>query len=181
MQNMYEGCSIEQIANFCNRYKITYYVMNFRYKLFETNSNPKNNRHHKPLVFLCANSHLYPIEQEEDRQTIFKKFASSIGGGIKKMNIIKKEEEEINTDVNIIITGKVINKDGIVTEEHFLNDVLIDNLREIEVEGTRRLVFTESGSVHRLFYSEIEKGNIYNSRIKSTKGNIVAFAIHEKL
>ena len=84
MTDLYEGCSIEQIANFCNRYKITYYVMNFRYKLFETNSNPKNNRHHKPLVFLCANSHLYPIEQEEDRQSIFKKFASSIGGGIKK-------------------------------------------------------------------------------------------------
>ena len=54
MQNMYEGCSIEQIAHLCNRYKMTYYVMNYRYKLFETNSNPKNNRHHKPLVcFMC--------------------------------------------------------------------------------------------------------------------------------
>ena len=41
MQNIHEGCSIEQIANFCNRYKITYYVMNFRYELFETNSNTK--------------------------------------------------------------------------------------------------------------------------------------------
>ena len=90
IQNMYEGCSIEQIANFCNRYKITYYVMNFRYKLFETNSNPKNIRHHKPLVFLCANNHLYPIEKEEDRQTIFKKFASSIGGGIKKVKYNKR-------------------------------------------------------------------------------------------
>ena len=30
MQNEYEGCSIEQIANLCNRYNITYYVMNFR-------------------------------------------------------------------------------------------------------------------------------------------------------
>ena len=58
--------------------------MNFRCKFFETNSNPKNNRHHKTLVFVCANNHLYPIEQEEDRQSIFKKFASSIGGGIKK-------------------------------------------------------------------------------------------------
>ena len=51
MQFLYEGCSIEQIAKFCDRYKITYSVMNFRYKLFETNSNPKNNRHHKPLIF----------------------------------------------------------------------------------------------------------------------------------
>ena len=82
MQNMYEGCSIEQIANLCNRYTITYYVMIFRYKLFETNSNPTNHRHHKTLVLLCANNHLYPVEKEEDRQTIFNKFASSIGGGI---------------------------------------------------------------------------------------------------
>ena len=28
-KDLYEGCSIEQIANFCNRYNITYYVMNF--------------------------------------------------------------------------------------------------------------------------------------------------------
>ena len=181
MTDLYDGCSIEQIANFCNRYKITYYVMNFRYKLFETNSNPKNNRHHKPLVFLCANNHLYPVEKEEDRQTIFKKYASSIGGGIKKMNAIKKEVEEINTDVNIIITGKVINEDGTVTDEHFLDNELIDNLREIEVEGTRRLVFTEPGSVHRLFYSEIEKGNIYNFRMKTSKGNVVAFSVFERL
>ena len=54
MINLYEGCSIEQIANFCDRYNITYCVMNVRYNLFETNSNPKNNRHHKTLVcFMC--------------------------------------------------------------------------------------------------------------------------------
>ena len=36
MKDLYEGCSIEQIANFCDRYKITYYVMNFRYKFKRT-------------------------------------------------------------------------------------------------------------------------------------------------
>ena len=51
MQNMDEGCSIKQIANLCNRYKITYYVRNFKHKLFEASPNPKNNRHHKPLIF----------------------------------------------------------------------------------------------------------------------------------
>ena len=56
MQNMYEGCSIEQIANFCDRYKVTCYVMNFRQKLFETNSNPNKNTHHKKTLvfFLCG-------------------------------------------------------------------------------------------------------------------------------
>ena len=59
MQNMYEGCSIERIANLCNRYMITYDVMNFRYKLFETSSNPKNNRHHKSLVFVYVRITIY--------------------------------------------------------------------------------------------------------------------------
>ena len=37
-----------------------------------------------------------------------------------------------------------------------------------------RAVFTELGSVQRLFYSETE-GNIHNSKIQTSKGNIVAF------
>ena len=35
-------------------------------------------------------------------------------------------------------------------------------------------MFADAGSVQHLFYSEIEKGNIH-SRIKTSKGNIVAF------
>ena len=173
MQNIHEGCSIEHIANFCDRYRITYDVMKFRYKLFETNSNPKNNRHHKPLVFLCANNHLYPIEKEEDSQTIFKQFASSIGGGIKKLNITKEEDEdeEEDTHLNIITTGRDINDDGIVTYESFLNNELTNDFTHLQ----GRAVFTELGSVQRCFYNETEKGNIHNNRIKTSKGNIVAF------
>ena len=48
-----------------------------------------------------------------------------------------------------------------------------------QLEG--RVVFTELGSVQRLFYSEIEKGNIYNSIIKTSKGNVVAFEMYEDL
>ena len=97
------------------------------------------------------------------------------------MNILKNEEasaseaSQIETDINIIITGKVINEDSIVTYEHLLNDELIEDFTELQ--RRRRVVFTESGSVHRLFYSEIEKGNIHNVKIKTSKGSIVAFAI----
>ena len=34
-------------------------------------------------------------------------------------NNIKKEEEEEETDINIILTGKEINGDGMVEFEHF--------------------------------------------------------------
>ena len=67
----------------------------------------------------------------------------------------------------MIITGKVINEDGIVTYEHFLDNELMGDFTELQ--GRRRVVFTELGSAHRLFYSEIEKGNIHNNKIKHQK------------
>ena len=97
-------------------------MTNYIYKLFETNSNPKNNRHHRPLILLCANNHLYPIEKDENRQTIFKKSASSIGGGIKQLNITKEEDEEEETHLNIITTDRDIHDDGGVTYDNFLNN-----------------------------------------------------------
>ena len=42
-------------------------------------------------------------------------------------------------------------------------------------------MFTELGYVQRLFYSEIEKGNIHNDKIKTSKGSIVAFSIDKEL
>ena len=70
-------------------------------------------------MFLCANNHFYTIEKEEDRQTIFKRFASSIGGGVKKLNLIKEEDEEEETNINITLTGKEINEDGKVEYGYF--------------------------------------------------------------
>ena len=58
-----------------------------------------------------------------------------------------------------------------MTYEHFLNNELINDFTQLQ----GRAVFTELGSVQRLIYSEIEKGNIHNSKIKTSKGNIVAF------
>ncbi len=82
MKTIDEGCSIEQIAICCNRYKITYYVLDFKYKLFETNCDKSNNRSLQTLVFMCANNHMYPVLNEGNRQTIFKKYASTIGQGM---------------------------------------------------------------------------------------------------
>ena len=154
---------------------MTYYVMYVTYNLFETNPNHKkrkHNRHHKPLVLLCANNHVYTIEKDEDRQTIFKKFASSVGGGINKIIILKEGEEE-ETHLNIVTTGRDINGDGIVKYEQFLNNELISDFTHLQ----GRAVFTELGSVRCLSFSEIEQGNIHKNKIKTSKGNIVAFGM----
>ena len=34
--------------------------------------------------------------------------------------------------MNIIITGEIINEDGIVTDEHFLDNELIDDFTELQ-------------------------------------------------
>ena len=78
-----EGCCIAQIANLCNKRKVIYYALDFKHKLFETNEDtaPKNNL--PRLIFICAHNHLYPITDEEKRETIFKT-CSKAGGSIKK-------------------------------------------------------------------------------------------------
>ena len=82
MAKIDEGCSIAQIANFCMLHKITYYALNYKYKLFETNNDVGYHSNLPRLVFMCANNHLYPIDDNEKRETIFKK-CSIIGGGMK--------------------------------------------------------------------------------------------------
>ena len=54
---------------------------------------------------------------------------------------------------------------------HLLNNELINGFTQLQ----GRAVFTELGSVQLSFYSEIEKGNIHNSNIKTSNGNMVAF------
>ena len=125
----------------------------------------------KPLVFLCANNHLYPVGKEEDRQTIFKKFASSIGGGIKQIEYNKKEDEEEQTNINIILTDKEINEDGVVEYEYYLDNEVTKDFTQLQ----GRAVFIDAGSVQNVFYSEIEQGSIHNNKIKTSKGNMVAF------
>ena len=41
-----------------------------------------------------------------------------------------------------------------------------------------QLVFTQKGVVEHLFHSEVEKGNIHNSKVKTSKGHIVAFQMN---
>ena len=90
-----EGCSINQIADFCNKRKVIYYALDYRYKLFETNKDMGFSKINMlpELVFMSANNHLYPINDKEERETIFKK-SSICGGGIKK---IKKSQQQTET------------------------------------------------------------------------------------
>ena len=84
------------------------------------------------------------------------------------MNVLKEEDGEEETHLNIITTDRDINDDGIVTYKmtlDLLNNELINDFTHLQ----GRAAFTELGSVQRLFYSEIEKGNIHNNKLKHQK------------
>ena len=83
MKTIDEGCPIEQIAGFCDIHKITYYALDFKFRLFETNNHLAYNSNLPRLVFVSANNHLYPINDHEKRETIFKT-CSVIGGKLNK-------------------------------------------------------------------------------------------------
>ena len=98
MQGEYEGCCIEQIANFCKKRKVIFDALDYKHNLFETNKDTTPRNDLPRLVFICANNHLYPITDGEQRETIFKS-CSKIGGAIKKYKAQQKFENDIKKDV----------------------------------------------------------------------------------
>ena len=90
MRDIDEGCDTAQVAQFCEIHKITYYALDYKYKLFETNNHMKYKNNLPKLVFMCSNNHLYAIDSNEQRETIFKKYANYTNGTRK----IKQSEEE---------------------------------------------------------------------------------------
>ena len=94
MESITDGCNTEQVKRFCEIHKITYYALNYKYKTFDTNNHMNYHSNLPRLVFMCAENHLYPIEDEDARTSIFKT-CSNIGGQIKKY----KTQQNINNQV----------------------------------------------------------------------------------
>ena len=168
MESVTDGCSVQQLAGFCDEHKVTYYVLNYKYKLFETNNHMHFKGSNLPrLVFMCANSHLYPIEDPEERETIFKTYAN-VGGGMKsKKNQVKDEE------------GKVEKYEPETIYEcmegmNFYARIDAVSSRKDAMEAKeKRIVSSQRGSVHSLFFGELRLGNIHNKNVKTNKENQV--------
>ncbi|MCR9066870.1 MAG: hypothetical protein NXI00_23060 [Cytophagales bacterium] len=166
-----EGCSIEQIAGFCDIHKITYYVLDFKYKLFETN-NHKGYKSNLPcLVFVCANNHLYPIDDHERRETIFKS-CSTIGGKMNKYRTQQKFE-------NVKLGYNEALKNYVLLPDMSFYGLLAKVQREKDYDTNYnhyRIIVTTPGACNAIFYEEIRRGNIHNGKVRLSKGSqIVGF------
>ena len=71
------------------------YALAYKHKLFETNTDELPNNNLPRLVFMCAENHMYPVLDEERRETIVKT-SSEIGGKLNKYRAQQKFEHKIN-------------------------------------------------------------------------------------
>ena len=111
------------------------------------------------LVFMCSNNHLYAIESNEQRETIFKKDANYTNGTRK----IKQSEEE---------------RTKIKATELFICDSftgfykLYDDVKAAQQPGKNyEITMSNYGDCNSIFLGEIKKGNIYNGSVSISKDN----------
>lgn len=171
MKAIDEGCSIAQIAVFCEIHKITYYALDFKYKLFETNNHLGYNSNLPRLVFVCATNHLFPVTDTEKRETIFKT-CSAIGG---KLNKYKSQQkfENVKLGYNETLKNYVLLPD--MSFYALFAKVESDKHHDAHY-STFRIIITTPGLCNTLFYEEIRRGNIHNGKVRLSKGNqIVGF------
>jgi len=164
MTSITDGCSTEQIKQFCEKHKITYYALNYKYKTFDTNNHMNYNSNLPRLVFMCANNHLYPIRDEESRASIFKT-CSNIGGPMKKYRTQQLFE---NNKLNISKTTKTF-----IYEDTMNFYALFNHVRSQCSSINYRIILTVEGSCHNIFYTELKKGNIHNGKVRISSGNTI--------
>ena len=170
MKSIDDGCSTEQIRGFCNNHKITYYALDYKYKLFDTNNDMNYNSNLPRLVYMCATNHLFPIRDEAAREFIFKS-CSNLGGGMKKYKTQQKNEN-INLQISKY-TRTYVYTDGMNFYALFQK---VQQLKIGEPDYDYRNILTINGSCHSIFHDELKRGNIHNGRVRISDNNkIVGF------
>ena len=79
MQAEDEGCCISQNADLCQKRRIIHCAMDFKRKLFQSKKDTAPTNNLSRLIFIiCANNHLYPIADAEQRKTICKPCSKTV-------------------------------------------------------------------------------------------------------
>ena len=148
-------------------HKIVYYILDFRYKLFESNNHMKYRTDPPRLVFMCANEHMYPIEDHDKRESIFRTF-SFVGGGMKKLKATQVK------DGGTINDSQASKTNAETVHVHYSDTAFYGLLEHVQtMSGNRRIVLTEPGLCNAVFYDEIRNGNIHNGKVKMDKNGQV--------
>ena len=102
---------------------------------------------------MCANNHLYPIDDNEKRETIFNT-CSMVGGGVNKYKAQQAFEHRIIKTFNqhIYIHLEDMSFYGLLERARHAREV---------GDGTydHRIIITTRGLCNSIFYSEIQRGH----------------------
>jgi hypothetical protein len=76
MQYLYDddgifGVNTEQIQRFCHHYGISLYALDLEFKVFHKYIPQRKSHRIPPLVYVVANSHMYPVVEDNVRKSIF--------------------------------------------------------------------------------------------------------------
>eukprot|EP00972_Heterocapsa_arctica_P072170 10657497-Heterocapsa_arctica.AAC.1 len=100
---------------------------------------------------------MYPIDNESKRQTIFKQYAATIGKGMVNINIQKDDDDADDEVVYVCKEGEYYDVEDVPVTYDDISDTYC------------RIAYTEPPNVESVWYRDIENGNTYNNRIKTSK------------
>ena len=120
------------------------------------------------MVFVSANNHLYPINDHEKRETIFKT-CSVIGGKLTKYKV-QQQFENNKLHYNEILKNYVLLPD--LSFYGLFARVQNDKYNDAN-PCHYRIVVTTPGQCNTIFYDELIRGNIHNGKVRLSKGNQV--------
>lgn len=160
LPTLLNGYDSEQVMRVFTHYNIPCYALDHRRKCFLNNLNmlKKIDHHFKSFVYMCWNNHMYTIENDEIRNSIFRgenklKIGSKVSGRCDSKKII----EEVPM---VLYEGKDIKK---------LNEVLM----KTEVPSHFICSYAKLNVVNKLFFDELQNGTIHDDKPKRKDLKIV--------
>lgn len=149
----YWGVSLTQLKRFCEMVRIAMYVKNQDNKTIYMYEPQKRNTALPPLIFLLANNHIYPIEDDSERK--------SVVASENKNNFVKeKKNESVEVNYNIIEVRNIDPYQHIIDKMEQTGIQVLN--RNVKMCGSQILSYTLEGDKY-VFINDSEKnwGRIY--------------------
>lgn len=169
LRTILSGYDSEQVMRVFTYYNIPCYALDHRRKCFLNNLQmlTKIDHHFKSFVYMCWNNHMYTIENDEIRSSIFRsetKVAGKISG--------KRDSKKIVKEVPMVLfDAKDIKK-------------LKEALTNAEEPSHFICSYSKVNIVNQLFFDELQKGTVHDDKhqrkdLKIVDNEIIRFGYED--
>jgi hypothetical protein len=95
------GVTTEQIQRFCHCYGISLYALDLEFKVFHKYIPERKSHRIPPLVYVVANSHMYPVVEDTVRKSIFAIEKLKACNFINKK--VKSNNRQFNNELPVVV------------------------------------------------------------------------------